>query len=529
MNERPTGFDEFLSHEEQIDIRGQFGALVERTLYVGDPDAREKTRRDMEYLGELQSTFDTDIEHRSVCIHSVKELLQSSSHTTYVKICAAMKYVDFTYQHIDPSASEFLSELVRTEPESAVGTILLGAMYGRFVAWEMSSSSGQTAVEQLDRDWFGMIQNKTDAEYKLRVQAVSERLNRLFTSDEFYMRLPVAQLASEYTTDQPGTHDQYTEGIPTSVIFLNEGRLMSQTKLEEAVKQGVPEDVGPRIPKQRLPRLLAGVVVEKKGRSSTWSSTHMRGSLVHVGLRGLREQHNGGVNWQHALLSGASESFSQETLLRHSSFDTLSFYLAVRLIRKCKKELEGSPRKLVNNTVLLRWIDTMVGNLAEQHDTYFLNTESILSLALRELHQVDELSEWGVQQSLRHIKNQAIGLVVRKVDDDGSILREEEELWELYRKYVLEVDLTVDDKVELMTALLQNMDHPIWEKMTRKFPDFVQFMHPWVMGNRETSIPQTMIETLISYLPEYLVLRCETIRDTHHASPIEEHHPDTYW
>jgi len=372
------------------------------------------------------------------------------------------------------------------------------------MAWVMThEGSGQEILGEYDERLLGLIDSPRAARRRIAVQAAAEIFASEIQEDAFGMRLPEAELASSYTEGSP-PHESGGFMIPQSIMYLASGRLVSWNKLIEATQLGIP---GRSQPEQRIPELLVGVEIP------VGQQTHerTRTKLGYVAMRALRKPKRGRIDWSVSLQTEDRLSFGDEKLFRYSSFDTLSLIAAIRIARQLTEENTPAGFSPAN---IIHKVDAVMTRFQTAHPTAFNRADSILSVALRESQKIDGDANWQLPQATHHLKSQIVGLLVSDVDYSKVTWRQESELWELYRQYVIQHELSREDKIEMMGFLLQNTQHELWRKFDRTMSEkAVNSIAQWV--HNKSQLPPALADTLIEHVDKYIVQRCETIRDIH--------------
>ncbi len=268
---------------------------------------------------------------------------------------------------------------------------------------------------------------------------------------------------------------------------------------------GVPNDLNNGFLEQRIPRIIAGIEVGK-----TVTEKNKISMLHYISLAPLRRAKSP-INWITAVEGEMVGSFTDEAVLRAGSFDSLPMMIAIRIIRKFIEEGKGWDFPRLN-----RKIDLWVRFVSKDIEAVLGDKRSVMDVAVSETHGAN------IQETAVHIKNQVYGLVLQASSgrSRGFQLRGEAEIWELYRKHVIEKELKDDQKLALAKLALTDPDHELW----KLFPDAshadTQVVVRWIYYNQP--LPKQIARLLQEKITNCIDIRAETIRDIHPGVNVEE-------
>ncbi len=424
------------------------------------------------------------------------------------KIYASFAAVDLVRNAggADASVRTFLSEVIQTAPRDPERILVTAALYSRYMAIVMTRENparGQEIMQEFDRKWLGDITTPQAARRRIQVQAAAGVFLNLIHEDEFGMRLPEAILVSSITEESP-SREPSGYMIPQSVMYLAPGHLVSWEKLVEATQYGIPA-VG--LAEQRIPALLVGVEIPYGTQTPDRTST----KLGYVAMRALRKPKHGNLDWFTSLKSDLRGSFGDEQLFRQCSFDTLSLIAAIRIARDLTREHTPAGFSPAN---IFGKVESVLAKFSTMYPTSFKRNDSILSVALRESRQIDGETDWDITHAARHLRSQIIGLLVQDIHKKTVTWRNEAELWNLYLTHVIEHELSRADKLQMIKFLVQNPKHPLWRTCRGVDQNDVAL---WAHAGRQLRVD--IADRLIECLPEYVVQRCQTIRDINVPQP----------
>jgi hypothetical protein len=512
--------NKYLSRERADQWMELYANIASQAVEIGDSDLRRTTFLDRVAISQVRE--EVEIGDSEVIKEGLDKLGTiiggGGEHSLLAKILATIAYCDIAVQMEEPPDSfvPLLSEAMTTEPESGGDVVLAGALYARLAYHYTPRENGQQIMEQLDEALVGAVETEEQAIMKAGIHAASRVICEMIAEDSLKMRLPVAVISSGVETE---ISESLGGGYPDKVMYLGVGYLPSLEKLKEAALYGMP-DASKHILTRRIQRVLAGVELEDpagESRSIGRIVTVPRRRMVHIYLRALRKPELPADE-----VFADESSLTRERVINYGSFDSLSYFVAVRTARELRspaeaKKLDAVPlrtdaqkRRSVER-IVNRWVRKLAEPVGRLPDG---SKPSVLSVALEESQRFHGIENWGMKESKEHIRYSARALVLRKVMGELRI-REEDEITDLYRSRVWDEELSEDDLVELGLSLLQNPKSRFWKEM-EDVPNDLQneIARAAIEGKDLGNLARGhVLQAILNKKDDVFVLRCETIRD----------------
>lgn len=468
---------EYLSAKEKKDITQIYRRRTKKCVEVGDVDLRRRTVEDIELIEQCRS-FEGGIDFEEV-VESLQGIIgaPSRSHSLLAKVEAIRAYADVVFMSgssLDLHAS-FLFEAIHTETEDGGSSILAGAFLG-----SVKRLYGEKGLDYsgFEESVFGEIDSKAKAGFLLSVQTCADKLDEMVRKNELRMKLPEVIIASGETLE-PRKHVPIEEGYPDKTMYLGVGFLPSLDKLQEAVKYGMP-DPSKQVLVRKLPCLMAGVNGRRVSRKDSGGDRLVSADekrFIHISLSSLREPEV--LVWDKFL---EDRHFSRDEVRRSLSFDSLTYWVAMRSIEKRFRRGSTHTLKAVVESVRNdkfpekrrrqeNFISEAIGRVIADISPDFIEVErkdgsvqrlGILSLALEELRGRHEDCDWSLDDVSAHLAFGARALV-KRVRMGEVVVRDKEDIADIYRTHLWDSELNDEDKVELALGSLSNEKSPLWE------------------------------------------------------------------
>lgn len=527
--------DTSADHEKRT-LSEVYEYLAEHVVDIGDPDYRRRTLEDrdtIEGMWDKIRAADHVIwpEKESEVLDAVDEgfgkleeiIIGHGKHSMLGKVLAVIAYCDVADQYGWPDDYHtFLKDAFLGENERGGPVLLSGALLARLQYILTDTQGGTDALAVFERSILDNLQKRgqgSPLEIKQAIHTVARVFSTQMTEGNMKMRLPWVRV-----TEGEGTESEsmvLVGGYPDSVMFLGIGDLVSDEKLTESVQYGVP-DIQTGDFERRLPRILVGVrvdipIVSKK----THGPIVVEKRFVHIHLRAMRRP---SVAFAPNIFTTEGH-YKRENIMDYGSFDSLPYVMAVRLARDLRKKFNGieqteykhltpqkrvgykenRKRKVVEEAVARRM------ELIAQSVRYDREGRpvSILSLGLDESQRIDGTKGWDLEAARAHVKTMMQALSLQNVA--GSLrVRDEQAIVDLYLTHIWNREITLNDKFEMVCAILSDPKSPHWGTIPKMYEDdIVNAIY------RNGTVDERVQQAIVAQfgLQEKLILRCETIRD----------------
>lgn len=524
----------YFSKEEIADLRGYYRALTYSILFLGDSDLRRITEEDR-LLVVQKLKLATSSERKSFNSKDTTEAFEAfesiingkKKHSVLSKVYALMAYVDLASEFGNWSKNfQGVLNAIQEEPDLRNKIIMAGALYSR-AGYHWSGKEHTSKIyHDLEKTLTGSVTNKRQAENKLGIHVVAALLAELKEKDMLFLQLPWVVLtkgaAQESDWQSPG------EGYPDRTIYLSNLYTPSFEKMEEAVVHGIPDNLL-RINVRRIQRLMVGVETtgtlegEDTVSSGVGRINIQKRRFYHISVRPIRKP-----------VTPADEAFiseqdlKREEVVMNASFDSLTFILSIKLSRELRDDfkmidtpdenplfntLEAKARRdKRKEAAVVRQVSKIIERISQPLVTRKSDNKkmSVLSLATEESHIIDGQENWNENNVAKYLERTIKAIVLKDVVGTLKV-REDAEIADIYMSHIWKNEISTNEKLQMAKALLRDPEHPIWKKIPPTFHvSFVDFAHK----------KQPLNENLIQYIcriivKDYLVLHCETIRDTY--------------
>lgn len=570
--------ERYLGHLDTTEIKtvvAEYTRIAEDATHEGNPDLLRLILEDQKNIQNLLQHNEEleSLQDRKKILTNLDELCRLIAspfheHPLFSKVLASAAYCEVSLRHGLGSNENSPRSLFRSieKGEDAnptnqyLSALLFGAYRARLLYWHRKESKTK---EHIPASPFGddeKLLDKAEARFDLAVATVGIVYRNFLEQEMLDVSLPHVTIAqTRILKDQEDFHPQGSP-YPDKVMFLAPSYLTSLVKLQRAAQFGVPTSTR-SVVENRLPSLLIGVLTQGRGsefghfdesKEGADITTDRRRRFSYVRLPALRKP-----KYEAKEIFGDVDKVDQgksnlydEFVSEFGAFDALSYIIAMRIARLLNTPMRGKHETLFEflegrsyASMRDRPIEKVRAHIEKKKLRAFENRvnrwieyiqisqsmpngqkQNILSVALSEAKQ--SYGDLSTKEAIDHLKHTVMALVLRNsfgpeaevnrvLTQIKLVVRTEEEIIALYNKRILEQDLVLPQKVEMMLELMRETIHPLWRSDSLDTPEKTAIRQ--YLENETSSLDDHIQHKLANMLGEYIQLRCETVRDKYTA------------